>query len=83
MTPRNMMVRLVVVLALAVPLGACAGKVRMEVRKMCQAHGGTWSAQSKECSYPASTRSAADICAGHGGAWEPAGAGYCEIVEGE
>ncbi len=68
-------------LALAVPLGGCVGKIRMEVRKMCLAHGGTWSTQSQQCTYSASTRSGADICEGHGGTWEPAGAGSCFIFE--
>ena len=39
---------------------------------MCEAHGGTYSAQSKQCSYPPQppARSASEICRMHGGEWD-------------
>ena len=55
--------------ALAVSLAGCAGKVRISSKSMCEAHGGSYSTTSKQCSYPAqpSTRSAAQICLAQGG----------------
>ena len=40
---------------------------------MCEAHGGSYSATAKQCTYPAqpSTRSAAQICQMQGGEFDP------------
>jgi hypothetical protein len=64
--------------ALAIPLGGCTGKVRIAVARMCQAHGGTYSAATQQCTYPASTKAAQEYCQQQGGYYDPT-AQYCEI----
>ena len=61
------------VVALAVSLSGCAGRARVSTKSMCEAHGGTYSTSTKQCSYPAqpSTRSAAQICQMQGGQLDP------------
>ena len=69
-----------IALAAAVALGAsgCAGKVRLTSAKMCTAHGGTYAAATKTCSYAASTKSAQATCEAHGGYYDTA-ADVCEF----
>jgi len=45
---------------------------------MCAAHGGTYNAAAKTCSYTASTRSAKQTCELHGGYYDTA-ADFCEM----
>ena len=66
-----------ITLALAFALTGCAGKARVTSAKMCAAHGGTYNASAKSCSYTASTKSAAQICQAAGGYYDTA-ADYCE-----
>jgi len=72
MRSQRMRRMLVAVVALAGSLSGCAGTVHLSGKTMCEAHGGTYAAQSKQCSYPAQppTRSASDICRMHGGQWD-------------
>ena len=51
-----------IALAGALALTGCAGKVRVASVKMCQAHGGTYNATAKSCTYAASTKSAQQAC---------------------
>ena len=65
--------------ALVVPLAGCGtGKVSVNMAKMCQAHGGTWSASAETCEMSGAEASRAakqakDICAYQGGAYLPGG----------
>jgi hypothetical protein len=61
--------------SLIVLLGAltgCARPVRLSGKTMCESHGGNYSAQTKQCSYPAQqpARSAQQICQALGGQWD-------------
>jgi hypothetical protein len=60
-------------LAAAVFLTGCAGSAKLSTRVMCEAHGGTYSSQAKQCTYPAQPppQSAAKICQMHGGSLDP------------
>jgi hypothetical protein len=64
-------------LALVVALSAsgCAGKLRTQGRTMCESHGATYNAQTKQCTYPANQppRNVAQICQAQGGTWDPVG----------
>src|SRR5215470_14098291 len=68
--------------AIALTLTGCAssggGKVRVSSAKRCAAHGGTYNATAKSCSYQATTVSAAQSCQAEGGYYDP-NADYCEI----
>ncbi len=72
--------RLIVGITLAVALAStgCAGKLKLSSSKMCTAHGGTYNAAAKTCSYTASTRSAKQTCELHGGYYDTA-ADFCEM----
>ena len=60
-------------------LTGCAGKLRLSPKVMCEAHGGTYNATAKSCTYTAQTRSARQICESHpNGYWDDA-AGFCEL----
>ena len=65
-------------LAAALALTGCAGKARVSSGKMCMAHGGTYNAAAKSCTYQASTKSAAQVCQAQGGFYDTA-ADFCEI----
>jgi len=70
-----------VVLAVAVMSTGCAssgGKVRVSSAKRCAAHGGTYNASAKSCTYAASTKTAAQTCQSEGGYYDTA-ADVCEI----
>jgi hypothetical protein len=64
---------LVVSLVVALGMTGCAstGKVRVSSAKRCAAHGGTYDATAKSCSYKASTMTAAQSCQAEGGWYEP------------
>jgi hypothetical protein len=66
------------VAALALPLSACAGKVRLSGKSMCDAAGGTYNMQTHTCAPgTAGVRQASQMCAAHGGTWM-ADLGVCE-----
>lgn len=67
-------------LAVALAMSGCAssGKVRVSSAKRCVAHGGTYDAAAKSCSYKASTMTAAQSCQAEGGYYD-IGTDYCEI----
>ena len=52
--------------------GGVAGGVKMSSAKMCGAHGGTFNAANKTCSYTQSTRSAQQICQSQDGYYDTA-----------
>jgi hypothetical protein len=56
-------------------LAGCAGKGRLSARTMCEAHGGSYSAQAQQCSYPPQQppRNVTDICLAQGGTYDPIG----------
>jgi hypothetical protein len=72
---------------LALPLTGCAsGKLRLDMAKSCQAHGGTWSQSQETCStVPAggsyAPNHAKDICANQGGVYLPGGTCMLEGVK--
>src|SRR5262249_33730974 len=69
---------LVTALTVSLAMAGCAGKVRMSSAKMCQAHGGTYNASTRSCTYPASTRTAKQICEEQTGYFDEA-AQICEF----
>jgi hypothetical protein len=70
---RSTVARIGLVVALAISLSGCAGRARVSVKSMCEAHGGSYSTTAKQCSYPAQppARSAAQICQMQGGELDP------------
>lgn len=67
---------------LSLSLGACSGKLRLSSKRMCEAHGGTYSAQQQHCTYTQKTLSAKAVCEQQGGYYLPAEQ-YCEIETGQ
>lgn len=67
-----------IMLASALTVTGCAGKVRVSSSKACMAHGGTYNAAAKSCTYTAQTKSAAQICQAQGGFYDT-GADFCEL----
>ena len=69
-----------VLLGVALTTVGCAtgGKVRLSGSKMCTAHGGTYSAATKSCTYTASTKSLRASCEAQQGTWDDA-AEFCSI----
>ena len=68
-------------IALAVSLavtGCGGGKVRLASTKSCQAHGGTYDASARTCSFERSSKSAPEICQAEGGYYDP-NADFCEL----
>ena len=57
-----------------------SGKKRIGVSgsRMCQAHGGTYNAANKTCSYTTSLKSMREACAAQGGAYDDA-ADFCDL----
>jgi hypothetical protein len=53
-------------------------KVGVSGSRMCQAHGGTYNAATKSCTYTASTKSMREACAAQGGAFDDA-ADFCDM----
>ena len=66
--------RVVIGIAVAISgsLSGCAGRVRLSGKTMCEAHGGSYSTQAKQCAYTGQhpTRSALQICQMQGGQWD-------------
>ena len=75
-----------ITLVVALASAGCAsgtgasGKKRVGVSgsRMCQAHGGTYNAATKSCTYTASTKSIREACAAQGGAYDDA-AEFCDM----
>ena len=72
----------ILAMALVLPLAGCAGKtkIRKSARQMCEAHGGTYNAQTQQCSYQAVQRAARQSCEQQGGVYWPEEQ-YCEFEE--
>jgi len=73
---------LALVVGMAVTLTGCAsgggGSVKVDMVKMCEAHGGTWSSSQETCALSTSQASrtakqARDICAYQAGTYLPGG----------
>ena len=80
MRRRRVLVGVALATALVFPLAGCAsgGKVLLSMQKMCQSHGGVWTAAQETCSMSAAGASAAakkaqDICVENGGSYLPGG----------
>ena len=67
--------------ALLLPLTGCGSKFRMTAKQMCEAHGGTYSAQGQRCDYTAQRRTAKQSCEAQGGVYWPAEQ-FCEFEAG-
>jgi hypothetical protein len=67
-----------IVLAVSLAVTGCAGKVRIASTKSCQAHGGTYDASARTCTFERSSKNAPEICQAQGGYYDPA-ADYCEF----
>ena len=59
-----------IVLIATIALAGCAGKVRVTSAKSCAAHGGTYNAAAKSCTYAATTRTAKQSCEMNGGFYD-------------
>jgi hypothetical protein len=72
MISRETLAAIGVAVAISGSLSGCAGRVRLSSKTMCEAHGGSYSTQTKQCSYPAQQppRSALQICQMQGGQWD-------------
>jgi hypothetical protein len=72
MISRKTLTAIGVVIAISGSLSGCTGRVRLSSKMMCEAHGGSYSTQAKQCTYPAqqSSRSALQICQMQGGQWD-------------
>jgi hypothetical protein len=81
MLTRRLLAPTMLTVALLVPLTGCASKVRMSAKQMCEAHGGTYSAQGQHCDYAAQRRTAKQSCEAQGGVYWPAEQ-YCEFEAG-
>ena len=71
------MKRVIVVIGVVVLLSGC-GKVRLNSSTMCAAHGGTFDATAKSCTYKPTTITAKQSCEAHHGAYDMA-ADICEF----
>lgn len=76
------LVGIALIVGLSLALVACGGKLRLSSKRMCEAHGGTYSAQQQHCTYTQKTLSAKTICEQQGGYYLPAEQ-YCEIETGQ
>ena len=76
--PRSRLVFGVVLAASLVATGCATGKVRIASSKSCQAHGGTYDAGARTCSFERVSKSAAAICQEEGGYYDP-NADVCEL----
>ena len=73
MSHGKMLTGVTLALAIALGLSGCAGKVKHSSAKACAAHGGTYNASAKSCTYAAKTISAKQACEANGGYYEPDG----------
>src|SRR4029434_766075 len=70
-------IALTTVLALSL-VGCASGKLRLDLAKSCQAHGGTWSQAQETCTMSTAgaggeAKRAREICAAQGGDYLPGG----------
>ena len=68
----------IVLAASLVATGCATGKTRIATSKSCQAHGGTYDAAARTCTFERVSRNAAEICQAEGGYYDPS-ADYCEL----
>jgi len=66
--------------------GCAGGKLRLDMAKSCQAHGGTWSQAQETCTMSAAgaggeAKRAREICAAQGGDYLPGGTCMLEGVK--
>jgi hypothetical protein len=78
MSGRSVMAGMGLAVALAVSLSGCG--IKLSGKVMCEAHAGTYNAQSKQCTYPPQpqARSATQICQAQGGQWDDV-SGMCAL----
>ena len=56
----------------ALSLSGCAGRARISTQAMCEVHGGSYSSQAKQCTYPPQQPPrSAELCRMHGGELDP------------
>ena len=67
-----------IVLAVSLAATGCAGKTRLASTKSCQAHGGTYDASARSCTFERSSKNAPEICQAQGGYYDTV-ADYCEF----
>jgi hypothetical protein len=67
-----------IVLAVSLTATGCAGTLRLASNKTCQAHGGTYDASARACTFERSSKKAPEICQAEGGYYDPA-ADFCEF----
>jgi hypothetical protein len=67
-----------IVLAVSLAATGCAGKTRIASNKSCQAHGGTYDASARTCTFERSSKNAPEICQAEGGFYDSV-ADYCEL----
>ena len=72
MNARAILAAMGVLVTLSGVLSGCGGRVRLSGKTMCEAHGGSYSAQAKQCAYPTQqpARSVLQICQMQGGQWD-------------
>ena len=77
--PRSHLVFAIALVASLVVTGcATGGKVRIASSKSCQAHGGTYDASARTCTFERVSKNAAAICQEEGGYYDP-NADFCEL----
>lgn len=84
---RDLLTGVALATVLVLPLTGCAsGKIRLDMAKSCQAHGGTWSQAQETCTMSSagasqSGKQARDICVAQGGDYLPGGTCLLEGVK--
>src|SRR4029453_11675108 len=79
MQRERLLTRVALSTILVLSLAGCAsgGKLRLDMAKACQAHGGTWSQSQETCTMTAGAggeaKRAREICAAQGGDYLPGG----------
>ena len=86
MQRERLLARVTVGTVLVLSLAGCGGKLRMDMAKSCQAHGGTWSASQETCTMSGAgasqaAKQAKDICVAQGGDYLPGGTCMIEGVK--
>jgi hypothetical protein len=67
-----------IALVVSLVVTGCAGKVRLASSRSCQAHGGTYDASARACTFERSSKRAQEICQAEGGYYDP-NADFCEL----
>ena len=85
MQRERLLARVTLGTVLVLSLAGCGGKLRMDMAKSCQAHGGTWSSSQEACTMPGggsqASKQAKDICEYQGGVYLPGGTCMIEGVK--